>query len=251
MHFPYGGMKNGEKKNYKMNFFFFILVRGDQTEPHAASQETPWSWWERELSDYCFGQWLASVWGRAGEKKGESERGTEGGRAGGKEGGNEGGRDGGRRLAAAAAVWKSRRGENNGGKKEKKLLGALFTGRTLGLEETRGSRASHQLPHMSFTRSFEQYSAPPDCIREARQWNGRPLQPVRPVHWSAGAVLTHPEGPRLTQSPSTRLALFLCVFVMLFSPPQAIFFSPAPLLRRLSRVRGRRWPLVSKGSWEG
>lgn len=241
-HSLYGGTKNLRrdrvlKKNYKMTFFFFILVYGEQTEPHAASQETPWSWWERELSDYCFGQWLASVWGRGGKKRERvservSERGT-GGVRGWREGRRERGRE-----EAAAAVWKSRKGGKKREKKKKKLLGALFTGRTLGLEETRGSRASHQLPHMSFTHSFKQYSAPPDCIREARQWNGRPRQPVRPVHWSAGAVLMHPWGLRFTPTPSSPArSLSFSMFLLCFFPPQAIFFSPHLLLRRLSRVR--------------
>lgn len=93
-----------------------------------------------------------------------------GGREGGRDGGRERGREGGRLLLLLLLPFeRAEGGEKREEKKEKKLLGALFTGRTLGLEETRGSRASHQLPHMSFTRSFKQYRAPPDCIRAARQ----------------------------------------------------------------------------------
>lgn len=220
-----GGTKNlrrdRRKKNYKMAFFFFILVHGDQTEPHAASQETPWSWWERELSDYCFGQWLASVWGRGGKMGREwvRERGAEEG-----EGRREGRRERGREeAAAAAAVWKSRRGKR-GEKKRKSCSVLFFTGRTLGLEETRGSRASHQLPHMSFTHSFKQYRAPPDCIREARQWNGRPLQPVRPVHGAPGPCSCTPRASSLLPPPHPSLALSPC-FCYVFSTAGHIFFS--------------------------
>lgn len=208
-----------------MIFFFFILVRGDQTEPHAASQETPWSWWERELSDYCFGQWLASVWGRGGKKRERVSERARHWRGGGQEGGKEGTRAGG----GCCCRLKEQKGGEKKEKKEKKLLGALFTGRTLGLEETRGSRASHQFPHMSFTHSFKQYRAPPDCIRgETMKWPTSPAGAACP--WSAGAVLVHPEGPLFTPKPPIPRSLALSMFLLCFFPPQAIFFFPQPPL---------------------
>lgn len=116
-------------------FFLFHFRCWNQMEPHAVSQETR-SWWERELSDYCFGQWLVSVWGR-GKKKGQREW----------ERAREGGSEWGRAREAAAAVWKSR-----------KSCSVLFHRKTLGSGGDTGESCLTPAPHMSFTHSFKQYS---------------------------------------------------------------------------------------------
>lgn len=124
-------------------------------EPRARSQETD-SEQERELSDYCCRQWLASVWGRGKKKEWKREsrlRETE----------REGGRE--------HAVWKRR-----------KLLASLSHRKTLVWRRHWGVFFTPVL-HMSFTHSFKQYSLPLDCISDPKTMKWQILHASLLVSW--------------------------------------------------------------------
>lgn len=189
-------------------------------EPRAVSQETQ-SWWERELSDYCFRQWLVSVWGRGKKRERVRERPE---REGGREEGSE---------------W----GEGEGGcccLKKQKSCSVLSHRKTLGLEEARGSCASHQLPICHSLTALSNRALSRSYQWRLRQWNARSLpRPACPLEHQA--LLTHPEGPRFS-SPPLSLLFLLCSF---FSPQTTFFCS-------LLRVLGRCWiSLCHRGTWEG
>lgn len=198
-------------------FFLFHFRCWNQMEPHAVSQETR-SWWERELSDYCFGQWLASVWGRGKKKGRESERER------GREGVNEGGR--GRLLLPF--------------ERAEKVARCSFTGRLWGLEETQGSRASHQLPICHSLTALSNI-APSRLYQWSKTMKWQTSPPACLSTGTPGCAHT-PLGPTLFFFPP-------CVFVMLFSTTGHIFFSP---LCWLSWVLARCWiSICLRGTFRG
>lgn len=122
-------------------------------------------------------------------KKRERVREQEGGR----EKGSERGRE-----REAAAVWKSRKVARSSHRK------------TLGLEEARGSCASHQLPICHSLTALSNRVLSRFYQWRLRQWNGRSL------HWAAcplehQALLTYPEGSHFS-SPPFSLLFLLCSF---------------------------------------
>lgn len=111
--------------NYKTTFFFFILGVGTHWAPRGISGDSVPL---RKRVVRLLLQAVTSECLRKREKKRESEREQGRGREGGKKGSEWG------KEREAAAVWKSRK------------VARCSHRKTLGLEEARGSCASHQLP---------------------------------------------------------------------------------------------------------
>ncbi len=123
-------------------------------EPRARSQETD-SEQERELSDYCCRQWLASVWGR--EKKRVKER---------------------------EPVEREKRGREGACslKAQKVARFSLSHRKTLVWRRHRGVFFTPVL-HMSFTHSFKQYSLLLDCISDPKTMKRQILHASLLVCW--------------------------------------------------------------------
>lgn len=124
-------------------------------EPRARSQETD-SEQERELSDYCCRQWLASVWGR--EKK-EWKR--------------------------ESRLREKREKEREGAcslKAQKVTRFSLSHRKILVWRRHRGVFFTPVL-HMSFTHSFKQYSLPLDCISDPKTMKRQILHASLLVCW--------------------------------------------------------------------
>lgn len=182
-------------------------------EHRAVSQETL-SYSERELSDYCFRQWLVSVWGRG--KKRERVRATE--REGGRENSSEWESE-----REAAAVWKSRK------------VAWCSHRKTLGLEEARGSCASHKLSICHSLTALSKGVLSRLYQWRLRQWNGRSL------HWNSRLCSHTP------RAQTFHLPLFLSCFCYapFFFPPQTTFSC------FLFWALGQRWIFCHRRTSEG
>lgn len=123
---------------------------------------------------------------------------------------------------------RGREGVNEGGRgrllplpfeRAGKVARCSFTGRLWGLEETQGSRASHQLPICHSLTALSNI-APSRLYQWSKTMKWQTSPPALPVHWNAGLCSHTPRAHSFLLPPP----VFSSVFVMLFSTTGHIFF---------------------------